>query len=134
LGKINALGSGEIMSDFEIFGLPVYLGTMIYQAILFTALVFVLKRFFLKKIVNVMENRRKAIEEQLELAESYKAEAKMKLVEQQKLLDQAENEAKFLVSKSRKEAAQIVKAAKKEAMLIRSEAYITKDRKERGAS
>jgi F-type H+-transporting ATPase subunit b len=74
------------------------------------------------------------LKKQLKLAESYKAEAKMKLVQQQKLLEQAENEAKFLVSKSLKEAAQIVKAAKKEAMLIRSEAYITKDRKERGAS
>jgi F-type H+-transporting ATPase subunit b len=122
------------MGDFEVFGLPVSLGTMIYQAILFTVLVFVLKRFFLKKIVNVMENRRKAIEVQLKLAESYKVEAERKLLEQQVLLEQAEREAKHLVSKSRQEAAQIVKAAKKEAMIIRSETYIMKDRKERGAS
>jgi F-type H+-transporting ATPase subunit b len=122
------------MGDFEVFGLPVSLGTMIYQAILFTVLVFVLKRFFLKKIVNVMEKRRKSIEEQLKLAESYKAEAERKLLEQQDLLELAEHEARHLVSKSRQDAAQIIKAAKKEAMMIRSEAYTIKDRKERGAS
>lgn len=47
-----------------------------------------------------MENRRKAIEEQLKLAQSYKAEAEIKLLEQQKLLEKAEHEAKHLVSKS----------------------------------
>lgn len=122
------------MGDFQVFGLPVSLGTMMYQAILFTILVFVLKRFFLKKIVNVMENRRKAIEEQLILAESYKAEAERKLCEQQELLEQAEHEAKHLVTNSRQEASQIVKAAKKEAMFIRSESYSLKNRKERGIS
>jgi F-type H+-transporting ATPase subunit b len=122
------------MADFEVFGLPVSLGTMIYQVILFTVLVFILKRFFLKKIVNVMEKRRRAIEGQLKLAESYTAEAERKLLEQQELLEHAQHEAKRLVAKSRQEAAQIIKAAKKEAMIIRSEAYIIKDRKERGAS
>jgi F-type H+-transporting ATPase subunit b len=121
------------MGDFEVFGLPVSLGTMIYQAILFTVLVFVLKRFFLKKIVNVMETRRRSIEEQLKLAEFYKAEAERKLFEHQELLKHAEHEAKHLVSKSRQDAAQIIKTAKKEAMMIRSEAYTIKDRKERGA-
>ncbi|MGM0904393.1 MAG: hypothetical protein ACQEXB_25225 [Bacillota bacterium] len=81
-----------------------------------------------------MENRRKAIEEQLELAESYKAEAERKLFEQQELLKQAEHVAKHLISYGRQEAAQIIKTAKKDAMLIRSEAYTNKDRKERGAS
>ena len=122
------------MGDFEVFGLPVSLGTMIYQAILFTVLVYILKRFFLKKIVNVMEKRRNSIAEQLQSAAAYKLEAEKKLLEQKELLNLAEHEAKLLVSKSRQEAAQILKAAKKEAMVIRSEAFTNKERKERGIS
>ena len=60
------------MGDITIFGLPVSLGTMIYQAIIFTVLVFILKKLVFKKIVGVMESRKSHIENQLQLTEQYR--------------------------------------------------------------
>jgi F0F1-type ATP synthase membrane subunit b/b' len=111
------------MGDFEIFGLPVSLGTMIYQAVMFTILIFILKRKLLRKVVDALENRRKSIEEELQLAEKYRQDAESNMIKQREITEQAEQEAKKLIAKARQEAASIVKEAKKEALLIRTQAY-----------
>jgi len=111
------------MGDFEIFGMPVSLGTMIYQAILFTILIFILKRKMLGKVVEAMENRRETIENELKLAESFKHEAETNMIKQRELTEEATNEGRKIIAKARAEAGNIVKEARKEALLIRTQAY-----------
>ena len=111
------------MGDFEIFGMPVSLGTMIYQAILFTILIFILKRKMLGKVVEAMENRRDTIENELKLAESFKHEAETNMIKQRELTEEATNEGRKIIAKARAEAGNIVKEARKEALLIRTQAY-----------
>jgi F0F1-type ATP synthase membrane subunit b/b' len=124
------------MGDIEIFGLPISLGTMIYQAVIFTALIFILKNKYLNKLVDVMEKRRNSIDNQLKLAAEQKKEAEDELLKQREMTEKATKEAKEIISKARDEASAIVKAARKEAFMIRTEAYEKelKATKERGAS
>jgi F-type H+-transporting ATPase subunit b len=123
------------MGDIVIFGMPISLGTMIYQAFLFTVLIFILKRKLLGKVLAAMENRRESIDSRLTLAEKYKREAEELLMNQREMTDKATREAKQLIADSRQEADLIVKAARKDALVIRSQAYQEMKRlKERGAS
>jgi F-type H+-transporting ATPase subunit b len=123
------------MGDIVIFGMPISLGTMIYQAFLFTVLIFILKRKLLGKVLAAMENRRESIDNKLTLAEKYKREAEELLMKQREMTDKATREAKQLMADSRQEADLIVKAARKDALVIRSQAYQEMKRlKERGAS
>jgi F-type H+-transporting ATPase subunit b len=131
------------MGDFTIFGLPVSLGTMIYQAAIFTILVLLLKRFVFKKLVNIMESRKEYIANQLQLSEKYKLEAENALEEQYQLLKESrkeaigilkhsEQEAKLIVKDAKDEAKKIIKEAKDEASYIRSQAFMQRS-KNKGA-
>lgn len=111
------------MGDFTIFGMNVALGTMIYQAVLFTGLFLLLRKFVLPKLVAVLENRKLHIEKQLMLAENFKSEGEMYAKEQEELLKQVKVEAKDIISRSQKEAQTIIKLAKEEANMIRTQAY-----------
>ncbi|WP_210364716.1 ATP synthase F0 subunit B [Bacillus sp. REN3] len=111
------------MGDFKIFNLSVSLGTMIYQALLFTILVFILKKFFLGKLVAVMEKRQNTIDEQLHLAEKCRVDSEKMLFEQQQATSRARREAKELILQSQKQADAILYDARKDAMKIRSQAY-----------
>ncbi|WP_251551982.1 hypothetical protein [Neobacillus muris] len=111
------------MGEFEIFGMPVALGTMIYQAIIFTALIWILKNKYLGKLVEAMEHRRATIDEQLMLAETQKRESEKELLKQQELTKKASQEAKQIIANAREEAAVIIRTARKEAFTIRTEAY-----------
>lgn len=124
------------MGEFEIFGMPVSLGTMIFQAVIFTALIWILKQKFLSKLVGAMENRRESIDNQLNLAETYKREADEERLKQREMTEKATQEAKQIMAKAREEANVILKAARKEAFTIRTEAYENELRamKGRGAS
>lgn len=106
------------MGDFHIFGIPISLGTMIYQAIVFTILVFLLKKYAFKKLVNVLDSRRQHIENQLQLTEKYKADANKVLEDQNKLLIKAKNDAREIMRNSDVEARLIIKDAKEEAKRI----------------
>lgn len=120
------------MGDFYVFGLPVALGTMIYQAAIFTVLVFLLKKFVLKKVVNVMETRKQYIEKQLKLSEKYKLEAEKVLEDQNEMLRQARKDAREMLKHSEIEAKLIIKDAKAEAKLIikeaKEDAFLTRSR------
>ncbi|WP_147533565.1 hypothetical protein [Bacillus marasmi] len=111
------------MGDFTIFGMNVALGTMIYQALLFTGLFLLLRKYVLPKLVAVLENRKLHIEKQLMLAESFKAEGEQYAKEQENLLREAKIEAKEIITRSQKEALIIIKLAKEEANMIRTQAY-----------
>lgn len=111
------------MGDITIFGLPVALGTMIYQAILFTVLFILIRKFVVPKLIAVLESRKGTIEKQLLLAETYKNEGEQYAKEQQELLQQAKFEAKEMMKRSEKEAENLIKMAKEEANMIRQQAY-----------
>lgn len=73
------------MGDISIFGIPISLGTMIYQAVIFTILIYILKNKYLSKLLDALEKRRETIQNKLMLAESYKKEAEEELRKQREL-------------------------------------------------
>lgn len=122
------------MGDFTLFGLPVSLGTMLYQASIFTILVFILKNLVFKKLVAILDKRRHDIENQLKLTEEYKLDAKKNLETSENVLKQAkidareymkhsETEANLMIQAAKAEAKQILREAKEEAFLCRSRSY-----------
>ena len=132
------------MGDFSLFGLPVSLGTMIYQAIIFTILVFILKKLVFKKMVDILEKRKHHIEKQLLLTEQYKLEAEQHLEASKDVLKQAkkeareirtysENEAKLIIRDAKEEAKNIVKKAKEEAFLQHARPFSHSDQIKEGA-
>ncbi|WML38608.1 ATP synthase F0 subunit B [Neobacillus sp. OS1-2] len=120
------------MGDITLFGLPISLGTMIYQAIIFTILVFILKKFVLIKLVDILDKRKEHIEEQLKLTEKYKFEAKVNFEDSQDILKQAKIEAREIIKHSENQAKQLIQEAKDEAKQIKKtakdEAFRTKTR------
>jgi F-type H+-transporting ATPase subunit b len=111
------------MGDIVIFGLPVAIGTMVYQAILFTVLFWILKKKFLGKVVDIMEKRKKTIENQLETSEKYRKEGELYLQNQLELLEKAKFEARDIIRNSQREAHLIVQEAKDEAAAIRAQSF-----------
>jgi F-type H+-transporting ATPase subunit b len=110
------------LGDFTILGLPISPGTMIYQAFIFTVLTLLLKKFALKKLVNVIDTRKNHIENQLKTAEMYKHEAEKNLEASNFTLKKARKEAREILSHSETEAERIIKDAKVEAKKILKEA------------
>jgi F-type H+-transporting ATPase subunit b len=126
------------LGDITLFGLPISLGTMIYQALIFTVLVFILKKLVFKKLVGVLDSRKKHIENQLQLTEHYKQEAEKNLKLSAEVLNQArkdareimkhsEYEAKLIISDAKIQAKEILKEAKEES--FRSRSFVHKDSK-----
>jgi F-type H+-transporting ATPase subunit b len=123
------------MGDIEIFGIPISIGTMIYQAILFTVLIFILKNKLLGKLVDAMENRRESIDNQLKLADTYKKEAEDLLIKQREDSLRALHESRDLLANAHEEASEIIMEARKDAHTTRTQAFEERRaRKERGAS
>ena len=126
------------MGDITLFGLPISLGTMVYQALIFTFLVFILKKLVFKKLVGVLDSRKQHIENQLQLTEQYKREAEKNLDLSAEVLNQArrdareimkhsENEAKLMILDAKAEAKEILKEVKEES--FRSRSFMHKDSK-----
>ncbi len=124
------------MGDIEILGIPISLGTMIFQAVIFTILIYILKNKYLSKLLDALEKRRDSIANKLMLAESYKKEAEEELLKQRELTKNAVRESKRIITNARDEAAVILRDARKDALTIRTEAFERARRiqKERGAS
>lgn len=127
------------MGDITLFGLPIALGTMVYQALIFTVLVFILKKLVFKRLVGVLDKRKQHIEKQLLLTEQYKQEAQRNLELSTEILNQArkdareilkhsQNEAKLLIIDAKAEAKEILKEAK-EVSSFRSRSFVHKDSK-----
>jgi F-type H+-transporting ATPase subunit b len=76
------------LGDLTLFGLPISLGTMLYQAVIFTVLVFILKKFVFKKLVDILEKRKQHIDDQLQLTEQYKLGAARNLESSEDVLKQ----------------------------------------------
>ena len=119
------------MGDLTLFGIPISLGTMIYQAFIFTVLTFLLKKYVLGKLVNVIDTRKLHIEKQLQIAALHKLEAAKNLEESNQTLKEARKnareimnhsatEADLIIHDAKFEARQIIKEAKEEAFFVRS--------------
>ncbi|MEH7072476.1 ATP synthase F0 subunit B [Neobacillus drentensis] len=126
------------MGDFTLFGLPISLGTMLYQAVLFTVLVFILKKLVFKKLVSILEKRKLNIENQLQLTEQYKHDAARNLESSEEMMKQArvkaremmkhsENEAALIINDAKEKAKQILKEANEEAFHARTRSFIKAD-------
>jgi F-type H+-transporting ATPase subunit b len=125
------------LGDLTLFGIPISLGTMIYQAFIFTVLTFLLKKYVLAKLVNVIETRKLHIEKQLQIAEMNKQEAAQNLESSNDTLKQArksareimnhsETEADLIIHDAKVEARKILKEAKEEALFVRSHSFDSK--------
>jgi F-type H+-transporting ATPase subunit b len=110
------------LGDLTLFGLPISLGTMIYQAVIFTVLVFILKKLVFKKLVNILNKRTQHIENQLQLTEKYKLDAARNLENSEDILKQARKDAREIMKHSEIEATLIINDAKEKAKQIRNEA------------
>ena len=126
------------MGDITLFGLPISLGTMMYQVFIFTVLVFILKKLVFKKLVAILENRKQHIENQLQLTEQYKQEAEKNLELSAEVLNQArkdareimrhsEHEANLMILDAKAQAREILKEVKEES--FRSRSFVHKDSK-----
>jgi F-type H+-transporting ATPase subunit b len=111
------------MGDVVILGMPIALGTMVYQAVLFTILFWILKKKVLVKVVAIMDKRKETIENQLVTSEKYRKEGEIYLQNQMELLEKARFEAREILRNSQREAFNIVKQAKDEAAAIRTQSY-----------
>lgn len=110
------------MGDITILGLPISLGTMLYQAFIFTVLVLILKKLVFKKLVAILENRKHHIQNQLQLTEEYKLEAEKNLEMSEQVLKQAKIDAREIRRHTETEAKLIIQSAKEEARRILKEA------------
>jgi F0F1-type ATP synthase membrane subunit b/b' len=106
------------LGDITLLGLPISLGTMIYQAFIFTVLVLILKKLVFKKLVAVLENRKSHIQNQLQLTEQFKIEAERNLVMSEQVLKQAKSDAREIRRRTESEAKLIIQSAKEEAKQI----------------
>lgn len=123
-----------VLGDFTIFGLPVSLGTMIYQAIIFTILTFLLKKFVLQKLVHIIDTRKQHIEKQLQIAENSKHEAEENLeksnfalkqarITAREIIEHSQSEAELIIHNAKADAKRIIKEAKEEALFLRSRSF-----------
>jgi F-type H+-transporting ATPase subunit b len=90
-------------------------GLIIWTAVTFIALIFILKRFAWKPILSALDQREGAIRESLEKAEKAKEEAQKIFEQNQSNLNKAEEESRKIIEQSRAFAEKL-----KEQMLLDS--------------
>ncbi len=83
------------------------LPNLITQIVNFSILVFVLSRIVYKPILDILEKRKKKIEEGLMITESMLKEKEELEKKKQKVLEEARNEARAIVEKSRDEGKKV---------------------------
>jgi F-type H+-transporting ATPase subunit b len=88
-------------------------GLIIWTAVTFIALIFILKKFAWKPILAALDQRENAIKESLEKAEKAKDEAQKILEQNQSNLNKAEEESRKIIEQSRSFAVKL-----KEQMLL----------------
>lgn len=96
---------------FEDFSL----GLFFWQAVLFIALIFLLKRFAWKPILDSVNDREEGIREALESAENAKLEMKNLHADNEKLLKEARLEREAMLKEAREMRAKMIEDAKTDA-------------------
>ncbi|TXG37122.1 F0F1 ATP synthase subunit B [Seonamhaeicola maritimus] len=98
----------------ELFG-GFSLGLFFWQTVLFLALVFLLKKFAWKPILDSVNNREEGIKDALDAAESAKKEMENLQADNQKLLKEARAERESMLKEARDIKNKIIEDAKGEA-------------------
>lgn len=100
--------------------------TVIMSMLNFLIIVLVAKHFFFDKVKKVVDERENEIKDNMESAEEDAEKARVLLVENQKLLNNARNEGKKIIEENKKKAdklyQEIIDDANKEAKSIRERA------------
>lgn len=88
---------------------------LIAQIINFLIVFYILRRFFLKPIIDVLKKRKQTIEEGLKNAERSKRALEEALVKEKEILKRAQKEAQALLQDTKKQSGDIIKRAKEHA-------------------
>lgn len=88
---------------------------LIAQIINFLIIFYILRRFFLKPIMDVLKNRKQTIEEGLRNAEEGKKALENALIEEKKILTRAQKEAQIFIQDAKKQSDGIIKKAEQHA-------------------
>lgn len=107
---------------------------MIYQAVIFTILVFILKKLVFKKVVTILDKRKQHIENQLQLTEQYKLDAARNLetsgdvlkqarIDAREIMKQSENEAKLIINEAKEKAQHILNDENEQAFQARTQSH-----------
>jgi len=83
--------------DLTLLGLPVQIGTMLFQLVVFLLLVYLLQRYAWPYVARALEERRERIRADLEEAARQRAEAQALIEEQRRLLDEARAKAEEIL-------------------------------------
>ncbi|MDQ0257195.1 F-type H+-transporting ATPase subunit b [Evansella vedderi] len=98
----------------------------VYQILGFLVLMWLLKRYALGPVMDMMEKREKHVADQISSAEKNREEAEKYLAEQREAIQTARNEAKEIVERTKKlseqQASEIIASAKKDAERIKETA------------
>jgi len=95
------------------------IGLLFWTLLIFGILVFILKKFGLTAIINSLDTRENNIKNSIEGAEAANAKAQELLTASEAKLSQAQAEMSALISKGRKQAEDIVKAAADDADAVK---------------
>ena len=79
-----------------------WLSQVFWLIIVFSILYLTILKIFIPKITNSIENRKSKIVDDLQEAQNFKNEAEKKLLEYDKIINDAKNEAKKIISDGRK--------------------------------
>ncbi|MBC3758460.1 F0F1 ATP synthase subunit B [Hyunsoonleella sp. SJ7] len=99
---------GKLFEDFS-------LGLFVWQAVLFIALVFLLKKFAWKPILDSVNSREEGIKDALDAAEKAKLEMQNLQADNQKLLKEARAERETMLKEARDIKNKMIEDAKGEA-------------------
>jgi len=122
---LAAAGQSQIAATAEQFGVnwPLFLS----QLISFCIVVYLLNRFAYKRILQVLAERRRRIEEGLANAERIKAELARTEAQRREVLDQANTHANKLIEEARAAAARVLEQETQKAITT-AEQIVTKAR------
>ncbi|WP_223550166.1 MULTISPECIES: F0F1 ATP synthase subunit B [Aestuariivivens] len=98
----------------ELFG-GFSLGLFVWMAVLFLALVFLLKKFAWKPILDAVESREEGIKNALDAAEKAKLEMENLQADNEKLLKEARTEREAMLKEAREMKNKMIEDAKDEA-------------------
>jgi F-type H+-transporting ATPase subunit b len=98
----------KLVSDFSI-------GLFFWQTVLFVALIFLLRKFAWKPILNAVNQREDNIQEALDMAEKTKAEMKKLQTQNENLIKEARIERDEMIKEAKETSNQMVNDAKSKA-------------------
>lgn len=119
-----------VLTNSLVLGLggPFNGGDIIYQLVMFSLLLFLIKKFAWGPLMGIMKQREEHIANEIEAAEQSRVEAKKLLEEQRNLLKEARTEAQSLIENAKKQGdvqrEEIIVAARAESERLKDSAKL----------